>query len=37
MTPVEMRNLIDALVQKYGIDNVKITIESILKFYEKNT
>ena len=37
MTPVEMRNLIDALVQQYGIDKVKITIESILKFYEKNT
>ena len=37
MTPVEMRNLIDALVQQYGIDKVKITIESILKFYEKTT
>ena len=37
MTPVEMRDLIDTLVQQYGIDNVKITIESILKFYEKNT
>ena len=37
MTPVEMRNFIDTLVQQYGIDNVKITIESILKFYEKNT
>ena len=37
MTPAEMRNLIDTLVQQYGIDNVKITIESILKFYEKTT
>ena len=37
MTPVEMRDLIGTLVQQYGIDNVKITIESILKFYEKNT
>ena len=37
MTPVKMRNLIDTLVQQYGIDNVKITIESILKFYEKTT
>lgn len=37
MTPVEMRNLIDTLVQQYGIDKVKITIESILKLYEKNT
>ena len=31
MTPVEMRNLIDILVQQYRIDKVKITIESILK------
>ena len=37
MTPVEMRNLIDTLVRQYGIDKVKITIESILKFYEKTT
>lgn len=37
MTPAEMRNLIDTLVQQYGIDNVRITIESILKFYEKTT
>ena len=37
MTPAEMRNLIDTLVQQYGINKVKITIESILKFYEKNT
>jgi hypothetical protein len=35
MTPVEIRNLIDALVQQHGIEKVKITIESILKFYEK--
>lgn len=37
MTPVEMRDLIDTLVQQYGIDKVKTTIESILKFYEKST
>ena len=35
MTPTEMRDIIDNLVQQYGFEKVKNTIESILSFYER--
>lgn len=33
MTPIEMRNIIDQLIQQYGFDKVNKTIQSILDFY----
>lgn len=33
MTPIEIRNIIDQLIQQYGFDKVNKTIQSILDFY----
>lgn len=35
MTPTKIRNLIDTLIEECGFDKVKITINSIIDFYEE--
>lgn len=35
MTPIEMRDIIDKLIQQYGFEKVNTTIQSILDFYKR--